>query len=141
MKYFNDSEFEHLAGCKPEALEMLDRVRGKYGKPWVLHCDQRPDDPAGSPHLEGYAFDFHIKTDEPLIAQAVHMMQVCADEPYWRLGVYPDWANPGFHLDCMRKPTRYWVRDDKKTDVPENKRYVYFGRAMGIVEWLKNYRS
>ena len=53
-KYFKPSEFKHLDKIQDKTLELIDTIRGKYGKPLHVNSDWRPE---GS-HSSGCEIDF-----------------------------------------------------------------------------------
>lgn len=53
-KYFKPSEFKHLDKIKDKTLELIDAIRGKYGKALHVNSDWRPE---GS-HSSGCEIDF-----------------------------------------------------------------------------------
>ena len=64
----------------------------------------------GSQHYQGNAADFHIETSIPYHVQIDRMLNILmrlqvADRV--GLGIYPDWNNPGFHLDVRGRRARW----------------------------------
>lgn len=83
---------------------LLDKIRDRFGDcPFNIHCGYES---AGhvehSEHKRGNATDFHIKSSLSLPEQTSRLQMILADlQVHDRvgLGIYPDWNNPGFHLD------------------------------------------
>jgi len=83
---------------------LLDTIRDRYGAcRFVIHCGyETAGHVKNSQHPRGNATDFHIDTPSPLADQAARLEMIFKDlQVHDRvgLGVYPDWNNPGFHLD------------------------------------------
>jgi len=128
MSYFKPSEFSNYEKMNKQALDFIDLVRGIYACPFVVkgHSDYRPqseeDKKAGKPldvHAQGIAVDFHIVDKMTLKDQAEKLIACCvlAGSPF-RLGIYPHWNNPGFHLDILdveknKGKAKYWIRDKR----------------------------
>jgi hypothetical protein len=53
-KFFKPSEFKNLDKVKPQTLDLIEAIRGAYGKPLTPNSDWRPE---GS-HLSGCEIDF-----------------------------------------------------------------------------------
>jgi len=106
-------------------LLLLDAIRGRWGKPFVIHCGYETSGHASkSQHYVGNAVDFHIKDELPFYAQVEKMEQILAElqvADKVGLGIYPDWAHPGFHLDVRGTRAR-WGRIGGK--------YVSFKEAL-----------
>jgi uncharacterized protein YcbK (DUF882 family) len=86
-----------------QLMWMLDRLRRKVGKQFIIHCGYAEKGHSdNSYHYRGMAVDFHVK----------EMMSVTSNriiKELWFMGgahFYPDWNNPGFHLDVG--PYRRW---------------------------------
>jgi hypothetical protein len=83
---------------------LFDIIRSRFGDcRFVIHCGYGAADHADkSEHPRGNAVDFHINSALSLIDQAGRLEMILKDlQVYDRvgLGIYPDWNNPGFHLD------------------------------------------
>lgn len=59
-KYFKPKEFKHLDKIKEKTLELIEDIRGKYGKPLHVNSDWRPE---GS-HSSGCEIDFKAEGKE-----------------------------------------------------------------------------
>ena len=83
-------------------LLLLDALREEIGHPFVVHCAYETGGHSpNSQHYLGNAVDFHIEGlsfPEAIerMEEALERLQV-ADRVGF--GIYPDWNNPGFHLD------------------------------------------
>jgi hypothetical protein len=82
-------------------------------------------------HPRGLATDFHIVTKLTFVKQMDAIDDIFADmeiTQFVGLGVYPDWNNPGFHLDSRGEIGRWGRIESKKGQyikeldaaVPEN---------------------
>jgi len=63
-------------------------------------------------HYEGMATDFHFKTDASLQEQVIKLGWALLDlrlSKFMGIGIYPNWSNPGFHIDSRGIKQR-WVR-------------------------------
>jgi uncharacterized protein YcbK (DUF882 family) len=118
LKYFTEKEkWGDSSKMNPALLLLLDKLRHKIDKPFVIHCGyEKSGHSTASRHYSGDAVDFHI-ADVPFIEsidkllKALHeidfMGDVCA--VYVGLGIYPNWNTPGFHLD-LRGYSARWGR-------------------------------
>jgi len=81
----------------------LQQMRNYVGKPIIIHCGYEPR--GSGYHPKKCAVDLHIKdmhvVDQFLVASRF--------DNFNGLGVYPNWNNPGLHIDTRPK--------DKKFDV------------------------
>lgn len=91
-------------------LLLLFALRKVIGRTFVIHEGfATSGHTTGSQHGLGNAVDFHIQglPFVEAVAQmetALHALQV-ADR--CGLGIYPDWNNPGFHLDVRGTKARW----------------------------------
>jgi hypothetical protein len=91
-------------------LLTLRALRQAVGYPCVIHCGyELTGHTSGSQHHIGNAADFHfegisLKDAIPLVEEALDKLQV-SDRV--GLGVYIDWAHPGFHLDVRGTRARW----------------------------------
>lgn len=85
----------------------------------IIHCGTQGKHCEGSYHYKGLAVDFHFKTPSGSFTfreQAKYLMQYLADmqlDSSTGLGIYPQWNNPGFHLDVRGTKAR-WLKQDGK---------------------------
>jgi len=89
-------------------LILLDTIRGIMVSPFVIHC---AFEARGTPseHTKGNAVDFHVTGLAPKIA-AMKLLECFNDLhviDHVGFGVYPDWNNPGFHLDVRGYRARW----------------------------------
>ena len=72
----------------------LDKFRDYVGKPIHVHCGYEKRKKGGW-HPKGYAVDIHVEgmhvVDQYLAAERF--------DAFNGIGVYPNWHNPGLHLD------------------------------------------
>lgn len=118
VKYFKPTEnWGTLDGktCPPEEairhlnpllVYCLDALRAFVGKPIIIHCAYRPNDP-GSTHHKGDAVDFHI-AGMPVVDQ---FLMTERTRLFAGIGVYPFWNNPGLHADVRQlRPNQHGPR-------------------------------
>jgi len=119
---------DEMNGC---LLLLLDAVREIVGQQFVIHCGYETEGHTpSSQHYLGNAVDFHILTTIPFQRQ-IDIMEATLNElqvaDVVGLGLYPDWQNPGFHLDIRGNKAR-WGR------VVE---YVSFDKAYDYARGIK----
>lgn len=102
IKYFKKEEFNHPDMVSYNLLHRLDQFREFVGKPIIIHSDFRSGDKGQ--HGKGLAVDIHIK-DMHVIDQFL-----CAEKSglFTGIGVYPNWFNPGLHLDIRSGNNARW---------------------------------
>lgn len=106
IKYFKPSEFNEPNKMDYYLINRLDQFREMIGKPIIIHSSYREGDPGY--HGTGEAADIHVKDmnvfDAFLLAEKSGLFN--------GIGVYPNWNNPGLHLDIRPKPARWgcWSR-------------------------------
>jgi hypothetical protein len=156
-KYFTKGEkniYSQPAWGDPDkichfTLYMLDIITGRIKEyVWrehqkmaycLIHCAYQ--DREKGYHPLGTAVDYHFSPIELITPyKAFEITEQVLNEystsNFMGLGVYPDWANPGFHLDTRlpndNTPDRWAGFHNKKT---KTNRYV------GINEGLEQFRS
>jgi hypothetical protein len=132
LTYFKPDEFDNFQMMNSEFLLFIDSVRDKVAIRWKIKKDYAT---AGhsptSMHYQGRAIDFKMLSDADLLSQASHLLN-CLCGSVFRLGVYPGWNEPGFHLD--NKPQNlFWVFDYTR---PQGNEYVYFTEKGKMLEYL-----
>jgi uncharacterized protein YcbK (DUF882 family) len=93
----------------PLLLYSLYSLRKAIGLPIHIHCGTQGKHVEGSFHYNGLAVDVHIGKDVPVLDQ---YLMVEKYNLFTGIGLYPDWNNPGLHLDIGRgtkRPAR-WVK-------------------------------
>lgn len=83
---------------------LLDAIRDRWGDAaFIIHCGYEADGHAkDSFHKSGNATDFHISSALPFHEQISRLEMILKELQVFDkvgLGIYPDWNNPGFHLD------------------------------------------
>lgn len=115
VKHFKPKEFTYKGKDVSNEMDYylinrLDQFREMVGKPIVIHSSYRESDTGY--HGTGEAVDFHIAGinvfDAFLLAEKSGL--------FGGIGVYPNWNNPGLHLDIRQKPSRWgcWTPTDPK---------------------------
>ncbi|WP_022852019.1 hypothetical protein [Limisalsivibrio acetivorans] len=116
LKYFSkDENWGDPDRINPALLILLDSLRGCVDRPFLIHCGYETSGHAtSSRHYTGDAVDFHIegvgyKTGVNALLEALHKVQICdtVSAAYVGLGIYPDWRDPGFHLDIRGYSARW----------------------------------
>lgn len=118
LKYFSkDEKWGNPEKISPMLLLLLEKLREKLGKPFVVHCGyENKGHSSASRHYRGDAVDFHVK-DMPFkeavdkLLKALHEIKLLdqVSAVYVGLGIYPDWNTPGFHID-LRGYSARWGR-------------------------------
>jgi hypothetical protein len=82
--------------------------------PMIIHCSYGKEGhaPNSYHHKDGIsrATDFHFKTGAPFKEQVIKLKYALLDtrlDDFVGLGIYPDWNNPGFHLDSRGSKARW----------------------------------
>lgn len=114
-------------------LLLMDAIRHLWGMRFVIHCAcDLSGHSTKSYHYTGDANDFHIKDVVPFYFQTEQMERTLEDlqvADRVGLGIYPDWHNPGFHLDVRGVRARWGRIGDKYVGFEEAKEYA---RKKGI---------
>jgi len=118
----------------PMLLGILFILRRETKKPFSIHIAY---DPPGthtnkSYHYTGQAVDFHI-VGLTFLESVEAVEKALKELKLWNLvglGIYPDWNNPGFHLDIRGFKARWSAKyivvgKDKKVQ-------KYFGYEYGV---------
>jgi hypothetical protein len=109
-------------------LLLLDALRSKWGAPFIIHCAcEQSGHSAGGQHPLGNAVDFHIEDGEPCALQIgvmEHFIKGLNVADRVGLGIYPDWRNPGFHLDVRGAKARWGRIGDEYVSFAEAKAYA-----------------
>ena len=98
----------------------LDRLRQYIGKPIVIHCGYELRD-FGGQHPLGNAVDCHC------IGMDLIEFFIAASRftEFKGIGIYPNWENPGLHLDVRAELKRaQWGCEATKKYVPLNKEFL-----------------
>jgi len=97
-------------------LLLIDGIRHTYDRPFKIHCGyDESGHTTNSQHYLGNAIDFHIEGGEYYPTQIDKILKILdwyqvSDKV--GLGIYPDWAHQGFHLDVRGTKAR-WGRIGK----------------------------
>lgn len=113
IKYFKPSEFKEPNKMNKFFVFRLDKLRDFIGKPIVIHSDYREGDIGY--HGKGEAVDFHVK--ELNIVDAYLLIEKSG--LFNGIGIYPNWNNPGFHVDMRSEPARWGSWSKRQPNVYE----------------------
>ena len=94
----------------PVLLLLLDRLRELIGHPISINNGYATDGHATkSQHYLGNAVDFHVLSVSPREAsrKIKDALEVLGLSDQVGLGCYPDWKNPGFHIDVRGSKARW----------------------------------
>jgi hypothetical protein len=91
---------------------LLDAVRDLWGDAqFDIHCGFEAGGHAkDSYHKTGAAVDYHIESSLPFLKQIERLEAILKELQVFDkvgLGIYPDWNNPGFHLDVRGSFSRW----------------------------------
>jgi hypothetical protein len=109
-----------------QSIKKLDEIRSIIGLPITLHCAyQNGGHSSKSMHYrrKNTAIDFSIKGKGTYLEKIAHVCNALDSLGYARtcgLGIYPDWLNPGFHLDHRGEKKRWGA-------LFENGKQAYYG--------------
>lgn len=96
----------------------------QHNWPMVIHCSyETTGHSKNSYHYKGMATDFHFVTDTPFRRQyeiLVWYLQKLKLLDLIGLGTYPEWNEPGFHIDGRGYPLQ-WIRKNGKYYYSEEK--------------------
>lgn len=113
IKYFSAKDnWGDVSKVDSRLIYLLDEFRAFVGQPFIIHCAyERSGHTPNSQHYVGKAVDGHFKNlnwlDQYLMALKFGKFR--------GIGVYPDWNNPGLHLDIRdAEYTATWMQLDKK---------------------------
>ena len=102
IKYFKPSEFNKPERMNFSLIMFLEVFRELCGKPVIIHSSFREGD--SGQHGLGNAVDIHVKemnvVDQYLLAEKTGLFN--------GIGVYPNWNNPGLHLDVRKGSPARW---------------------------------
>jgi len=88
-------------------LKTLDRLRAFVGHPCIIHCGTQGQHSPNSLHYQGLAVDCHF-VNVSLIDQWLAAERF---SEFTGIGLYPEWQNPGLHLDIRKTNIRTrWIR-------------------------------
>jgi len=122
LRYFNvDENWGEPSKVNPFLLLILDELRHYIGHSFIIHnAFATSGHSENSQHYLGNAVDYHIKgisfksaVDKTLkhLSKMKFLNNQIID--YCGIGIYPEWNNPGFHLD-VRGYQASWGRIKNK---------------------------
>jgi len=102
IKHFKPSEFSEPNKMDYHFINRLDQFRESIGRPIIILSSYRADNPK-SKHYDGIAVDIYIKG-----LNCLDMFLLAERSEFFKgIGVYPNWNNPGIHID-MRNAEARW---------------------------------
>ena len=116
IKHFDYHEFsspeDPESGLKMNfsLIQGLERLREITGRPIIIHHNggfAASGHSDGSHHYEGRAADFHFDWLDLMLRQQAKI--VFNSMHFSGIGLYPEWAHPGFHVDSRLGPFQVWV--------------------------------
>ena len=139
--YFNEEEawgdYTRVEWHHIHHLYLIRATLKKAGYDWPMkiHCSFDPGShAANSLHHNGgisIATDFHFITDIPFRDQVTALgwaLIDCCLQDFLGVGIYPEWNNPGFHIDSREKKTRWGHIQGKYIyDMQKVKQYICKG--------------
>ncbi|MBN1573730.1 MAG: hypothetical protein JW984_11095 [Deltaproteobacteria bacterium] len=143
LKYFSIAEnWGNPLDMDKDFMLFLDDLRGYMELQFVVNYGTQGKHSTDSFHYKGRAVDGHFLDITPMACLDRLMERL--DEHGHRdkvgIGFYPDWYNPGFHIDNRAmdgtKPATFWVRIEKP-DYGISGGYHYREEAWEIIKQLK----
>jgi hypothetical protein len=93
----------------PALIRELVLFRKFLGRSVVIHCGTQGNHVEGSAHYRGLAVDLHVPG-----MSALDAFFAAARFGFHGIGVYPDWHNPGIHVDrrdlATGEPRAFWMQ-------------------------------
>jgi hypothetical protein len=90
-----------------QLLLALEKFRSMLNKPITINYGTQGSHVSGSYHYKGMAVDLHVKGMELF---DVFMIAIRIPE-FGGIGLYPEWNNPGLHLDIRQVDKKVmWVK-------------------------------
>jgi len=127
IQYFKASDpWGDTSKVKPDLIYLIDEFRHFVGKPFILHnAYEMSGHSKGSQHYLGNALDGHFVgmhwLDQYLMALKFGKFN--------GIGVYPEWNNPGLHLDI-----RDIIDNQKVTWIEYKGEYNYNVNSILIID-------
>jgi hypothetical protein len=123
-RYFSKDEAwgnpEDISGL---LLMVLYQIRLASGWPVIIHCGTQGKHCKNSYHYKGLAVDFHFDTNVASLTEQIQPLLNFLEEMQLKdfvgLGVYPEWNNPGFHLDVRGYKARWAFVGGKQVSFEE----------------------
>ena len=113
VKYFTPEEVG-AEDMSPALMFKIDIFRGQIGHSVIVHCGYETSGHSeNSYHYKKMALDFHVKGHTDYKEQFRKLM----DLKFGGIGWYPEWNNPGWHID---------IRSDFLLWKQVNEKYIYF---------------
>lgn len=112
-RWFKPEEFDHPELLSTTLLAKLDQFRDALGAPVVITSDVRPGAKAPSGELSMHHFGWAVDCHSPGMScvdlyLAAEKFRTAAGSGFGGIGLYPQWARPGCHLD-VGESGRRWV--------------------------------
>ncbi len=136
FEYFSPNEnWGEITKIKWEHVYFLNFIRNKlkehgYDWPFNINCSyEQKGHLDKSWHKKGKATDGYFRTDKNLLEQYIIIDDILIETGlinFMGVGVYPDWNNPGFHLD-NRGEKLHWIKFKNKYIYGKDAVYLYLG--------------
>lgn len=100
-------------------LMLIYDIRYQSGWEMIIHCGTQGKHCENSYHYKGMAADFHFNPPNSSVNfkhQGIFLMEFLTQlqvDNSCGLGIYPEWNNPGFHLDVRGVKAR-WLKQNGK---------------------------
>lgn len=106
-------------------ISELDRYREYLKKSMIIHCGIQGNHVPDSTHYNGLAVDLHV-TGIPVFEAFIAALRF----GFTGIGIYPQWNNPGLHLDMRDAEHRaIWTRIDGVYRPVDQKIFKYLKAA------------
>ena len=109
-------------------LMVMYQIRCSSGWPMIIHCGTQGLHCEGSYHYKKLAVDFHFGIDHTtLLGQSQHLFDFFDEmqlADFVGFGLYPQWNQPGFHIDVRGYRARWAKLNGVYVSLTEGLGYV-----------------